>query len=102
MRTIEHELALIGRRFIGGYRARPKGFNKTTWQSRTGYREIARRLRQDIRKIAKSIVVVETFYTTETLWDQLRSDPEAYNKFRTASIPALREIRETMLREAGR
>ena len=93
-------LGYARRHFIGGYRSRG-GMNKSTaFPNRQDLRPMARYIRQDIRRIAKSLIVVETHYSTETVWDQLVSDPAEYAKFRKASVPTLRAIRDRLLADA--
>ena len=93
-------LATARRHFIGGYRSR-QGMNKSTaFPNRQDLRPMARYLRQDLRRIANSLIVVETPYSTETVWDQLVSDPAEYAKFRKASVPTLRAIRDRLLADA--
>lgn len=98
-------LASIGRRFLGTPESRRTKYVVTARSySPNGDREVRRRLRQEIRGLAKRAIeeiIVETptrkFVTYATVWDQLTKDPAHYEKFLGASRERLLEIRNNLL-----
>ena len=99
-------LASIGRRFIGTpERKRAKYLATSAYYAPNGDREVRRRLRQEIRALAKRAIEVliispsggnpYSHYTS--VWDQLTQDPENYEKLLSASRERLLEIRNNLL-----
>ena len=98
-------LAGIGRRFLAepGSRNRRNMFRGNIY-SPNGDREVRRRLRKEIRALAKraiEVLSVETTHYTQvqyvTVWEQLTQDSENYHKFQTASPEQLIQIRDNLL-----
>ena len=99
----------IGRRFIGGYRTRTgRNTRNNPPEHKQGNREVSRRLRQEIRALAKRAIeyinIGEGPYQRSeavTVWDQLCSDPSEYAKFRKAPPGHLIEIRNNLQVDLG-
>ena len=109
MHKVESALAGIGRRFINPYGSRlDRRVTEAKWGDGKALphqndREVSRRLRQECMKLMKSqkvwdsVAAHDSFHYTK--WDELVSDPEAYAKFRNASVAKLIEIRNYLRTE---
>lgn len=96
-----------GMRFIGGFRTRGPEHSKPP-KRKQGDREVSRRLRQEVRALAKRAIeyinIGEGPYQSSeavTVWDQLCSDPGEYAKFRKATPAQLLEIRNNLRVDLG-
>lgn len=90
-------LASVGRRFLGTpERRRAKYLATSQYYATNGDREIRRRLRQEIRALAKRAIEVLPSGAYVSVWDQLNVNEEYTRKFQTATREKLLHIRDNL------
>lgn len=91
-------LAGVGRRLLAepGSRRRRNMFRGNTY-SPNGDKEVRRRLRQEIRALAKRAIEVLPSGAYVSVWDQLNANEEYTQKFKRASQEQLLNIRHNLL-----
>ena len=91
-------LAGIGRRFLGSpERKFAKYRANSQYYSPNGDREVRRRLRQEIRALAKRAIEVLPSGAYMSVWEQLNVNEEYTQKFKSASSDQLLIIRNNLL-----
>ena len=94
-------MAGYGKRFLAepGSRRRRQIIKGSRYYPHQGDGEIRRRLRQEIRQLAKNTVEVFPNGLSMTLWDQLNFDEDSARKFRNADRLQLVAIRNNILED---
>lgn len=106
MKLLSAALASIGRRFIGNETTkRNKYLYSSAYYKPNGDREVRRRLRQEIKALAKRSIELlpqpDGTVIPETLWEQMNYDGKYSQKFKRATRKQLLEIRNQIKEDLG-